>query len=175
MRLAQIVFKYLLESALVEEEPAVDVKAAEMAGGRLSIKPTDSSILGAWGSNLSSVRQNANDSLEATIKICQTYPTSAGRFLSVANELKNHRYTPDVTAIPKPWTKRTTAHERAWGSHILSQLQTCDRGHPYSDRSFPEECPECGKKTELAEVEFARSAQFLHEDKFLAMMNGKTR
>ncbi len=66
IRLAQIVFKYLLESALTGEEPAVDVEAIYMAGDRLAIPPTDSSRLGASGVDFTIARQYASESLEAT-------------------------------------------------------------------------------------------------------------
>ena len=171
VRLAQILFKYLLDSALMGGKLTIDAEVTSPVEGRQTTAVTDSQKLGS-DITLTFTGQNANSSLNSAIKLCKMYPNTAGRFLNVANELKSYRCTPDVTILPRPWTKRSSASEKAWGSHILGQLKMCETGHPYSSGSFPEGCPECGKRVELPEVEYARSAQFLHEDEFLAMMNG---
>jgi hypothetical protein len=41
------------------------------------------------------------------------------------------------------------------------------KGLRISGGSFTEGCPECGRRMEVPDVEFARNAKYLHEDKFL--------
>ena len=115
-------------------------------------------------------KQHSKDSLENVITLCKQHPSSTGRFLSLAKMLKQHTAGSDPTNLQRVYSLATRLGEKAWGSHILGQLETCDKLHPYSRGSFPEGCPECGKKVELPEVEFARNSDFLHEDKFLEQM-----
>ena len=116
------------------------------------------------------MKEHSKDSLETAITLCKQYPTSSGRFLSLAKELKHYAIGSNPTNLPRMYSLATKLGEKAWGNHMLGQLETCDRHHPYSGGSFPEGCPECGRKVELPEVEFARNSDFLHEDKFLEQM-----
>jgi rubrerythrin len=110
------------------------------------------------------------NSLEAAMTLCKEYPSTAGRFLSIATALKADDVHRDPTNLARMYTIATRLVEKAWASHQLGQLQTCQNGHAYSGGSFPEGCPECGRKLELPDVEFSRNAKFLQEDKFLQQM-----
>lgn len=110
------------------------------------------------------------NSLKTATTVCKEYPSTAGRFLSIATALKAEEAGGDSKDLARMYAIATRLVEKAWGSHRLGQLQRCQNGHPYSRGSFPEGCPECGRKVEVPDVEFARNGQFLHEDKFLEQM-----
>lgn len=172
-RIAQLSLRHLAECAMVEE---LSVKSTH-----LGASPTMNSDVSTTYAKMSKdgfaprhavdfvlKKEAAEHSHEVVNTICKQYPDTAGRFLAVATALRNQQRTADPTELPKIYTTR--ASERAWGNHVVGQLRQCEKGHAYSGGSFPEGCPECGRKYELPEEEFTKSAQFLHEDDFLAKM-----
>jgi hypothetical protein len=187
LRLVQHMIKQRAEGALVELPE--DSELRKIVGGIQEKTGSDASDVvmrepnrreRAWNDlhkleivldlNSSFTNQHSATSLKTAITLCKAYPSTAGRFLSIATALKEHEVSRDPTSLPRIYTIATRLVEKAWGSHSLGQLQTCQKGHPYSGGSFPEGCPECGRKIELPDVEFARNARFLHENKFLEQM-----
>ena len=98
----------------------------------------------------SSTKEHFADSIKTTITLCKEYPSTVGRFSSIAKALNDDKVDPDPTSLPRMYIIETRFAERALGSHILGQLETCQAGHP--------------------NVEFVRNAKFLHEDKFWEQM-----
>jgi hypothetical protein len=187
LRLVQIMIKQVVEGALLELSEDSELKkivgiTQEKTG------PVDPDVVSRelnrrernWndvpqlenGLDPSSffTKKHSPNSLKTAVALCKEYPSTAGRFLSIATALKVHEVGSDPTNLRRIYTVTTRLVEKTWGCHRLGQLQTCQKGHPYSGGSFPEGCPECGRKVELPDMEFARNARFLHEDKFLEQM-----
>jgi hypothetical protein len=114
-------------------------------------------------------REQSANSLKTATTLCKEYPNTAGRFLSIVAAPKPQELDRHPPNLPRMYSDATRLRE-AWGSHVLGQLRTCQKGHPYSGGSFPKGCPECGRKAEVPDVEFARNAKYLHGDKFLEQM-----
>ena len=115
-------------------------------------------------------KKHSEDSVKTAITLCKTYPGTAGRFLPIATTLKDDVTGPDLKNVSRTYSIATRSVEKAWGGYILGRLEMCERRHPFSKGSFPEGCPECGRKAELPDAEFAKNAEFLQEDKFLEQM-----
>ena len=98
----------------------------------------------------SSTKEHFADSIKTTITLCKEYPSTVDRFSSIAKALNDDKVDPDPTSLPRMYFIETRFAERALGSHILGQLETCQTGHP--------------------NVVFMRIAKFLHEDKFWEQM-----
>lgn len=94
----------------------------------------------------SSTKEHFGDSIKTTITLCKEYPSTVGRFSSIVKVLNDDKVDPDPTSLPRMYIIETRFAERALGSHILGQLETCPN------------------------VEFVRNVKFLHEDKFWEQM-----
>jgi rRNA maturation protein Nop10 len=187
LRLVQIMIKKIVEGALLESPENSELKKiVRIAQEKTGLNDPDVVIrelnrgVRHWnevpqvenGLDLSPsfTKEQSETSLKTAIALCKEYPSTAGRFLSIATALRAYEVGSGPTNLPRMYTVATRLVEKTWGSHRLGQLQTCQKGHPYSGGSFPEGCPECGSKAELPDMEFARNARFLHEDKFLEQM-----
>lgn len=98
----------------------------------------------------SSTKEHFVDSIKTTITLCKEYLSIVSRFSSITKALNDDKVDPDPTSLPRMYIIGTRFAERALGSHILGQLETCQAGHP--------------------NVEFVRNTKFLHEEKFWEQM-----
>jgi hypothetical protein len=73
----------------------------------------------------SSTKEHFADSIKATITLCKEYLSTVGRFSSIAKALNDDNVDPDPTSLPGMYIIETRFVERAQGSHILGQPETC--------------------------------------------------
>lgn len=116
---------------------------------------------------------NVPSLLKEALLLCRRFPNTAGAFLEPVNQFHNYVRSDDPGAIPLITNAKSRKIEKTWGQHVVGHLRTCGNKHPYSTRSFPTGCPECGRRVELDDEVTQSASANLHEDEFMKMVNKK--
>ncbi|KAL9598369.1 MAG: hypothetical protein Q9219_004531 [cf. Caloplaca sp. 3 TL-2023] len=97
------------------------------------------------------------------------YPDTAGLHRSSFDAVKRH-WEGSKTITADLWTLETRKLWIKWGEFEVGNLVYCEKGHPYSNKSFSS-CPECGRKVmprdPESQADFERN---LDRDNFLRVM-----
>lgn len=98
------------------------------------------------------------------------YPDTAG-LLRSSYDLVRSYWEGSKTAAIDLWAGETRKFWKQWGEYEVGSLVYCERGHPYSRRSFPG-CPECGRKVApkppKSQADYERN---LNREEFLRALN----
>ena len=115
---------------------------------------------------------SVDTSLCRILRLCMTYPNTAGVLLETYNSTKlvlhGRRYHVNL------YSRDSARIWWSWPAHQIGSLKKCIFGHQFSASTFPD-CPECGLEVQSgAEHEPMDSKNVLKEDAFVAAMLTKT-
>ena len=117
-----------------------------------------------------SVRDTVRTWLLQAEAVITDFPDTAGRLRPSYHSVVSYYEGSKATAIDL-WSADTQHFWRQWGNYEVGCLIYCDRGHPYSKKSF-HSCPECGRKRKAVIMESqANYEHTLDREQFLRVLN----
>lgn len=112
--------------------------------------------------------------LSAISDICQHYPDSHRLFMATVTDfmqtLDRETGMEDNLQIPGVKIGEVREIEKVWAQHEVGHLKVCGKLHAYSARTFPQGCPECGRKVMTQQEIYQKTSSHLFEERFLEAM-----
>ncbi|KAI9810891.1 MAG: hypothetical protein M1827_005750 [Pycnora praestabilis] len=90
---------------------------------------------------------NTKASFTRISELCRRFPDTAGKFTRTFGLLRD--ITRGQRRTERLYKPETLELWRKWGNYKTGYYTKCPYKHPYSAKTFPEGCPECGREVEL--------------------------
>ncbi|KAK5225217.1 hypothetical protein LTR47_009642 [Exophiala xenobiotica] len=115
--------------------------------------------------------------LDEVMEICEHYPDTHKLLMDTTAEfiqaIDRADVMEDTICIPKVKTRGVREIEKLWAQHEVGSLKVCAKSHVYSTKTFPQGCPECGRKVMTDRELYQKSSKHLFEDRFLTAMRAR--
>jgi hypothetical protein len=171
-----------LNNNLVKTSPVIDAEIRlHQVQFSLFAKATKSklSALGATMEGAVSVTDDTaiKGKLDEVMEICEHYPDTHKLLMDTTAEfmqaIDRADVMEDTICIPKVKTRGVREIEKLWAQHEVGSLKVCAKSHVYSAKTFPNCCPECGRKVMTDRELYQKTSKHLFEDRFLTAMRAR--